>query len=528
MCRAPRRLNKGVTLLIFTILCSVGSPHSLQPSPCLSRMDPWDVSPCLATGGSTSIAHPSPHNFGDLKHLQWQGHEWSFLKLQGLRGGFGSDALWTASDRAIDCALEVAVCSETSACSFLRARSNEYPRNAMWDWRGSREKCRQSISSQFQVSQVDPSRPGDTDHAQGASAPTTSGNVSLLETNNFENQHEDATTRNRLESIFRRDATEEGISPPQDREMEDSHGKQAPPQQTQTRCNMSQDGAVRPEKSINGKAGGPKVDGVLAYASSSNYFGHGGSSRSTYRANTKQGQIHPHQAEASQKNSIGKAIRDSVSAMCSQICSILTRDSRDKDSLRRTRQNKPHQSSAIGSNCNLNKAIKCSQGPDGGSKAALSVKTRLGGTSASRSSVNDMAALDEKLQQVINRATVLKDKGSMLYKQGRFEQAIMQYEIAKRIVELEGKKFESDSVEGKASTKFMVACYLNLAASCIEISDYFSAIKHCTQVLERDCDNQKGNFLEQAHHEPFYAAMRSYIRVLIRTCTYMPMNFSRD
>jgi tetratricopeptide (TPR) repeat protein len=482
-------------------------------------MNREDLSPCLRSATSSSIAHASPNTSDDLKYMQLHEHQPSVPNLE-LRGGFGGDALWTASDRAIDCALEVAVCSETSACSFMRTqKSYDDPRNRMWDWRGSRERYGQGISSPFQVAQGEPSRPGDADHAFGA--PPCNVSLSGSEINIFENQHEDYM-RNRLESIFRRDAAEEATSTSEDRGIEDSigHGKQAQAQQAQSRCNTSQDGVARADQDTIGKAGSPKVEGVLAYASSSNYFGHGGSSRSTYRASRKQQGQQQHSdhddVEVNEKNSIGKMIRDSVSDMCSRLSSILSRDSRDKDSLRnRQNKNRPLHSTAIGSKSHCNKALQRGEGADGGGKAGLSVKARFGIGSAARASEMEGHVLNEKLQQVIKRATVLKDKGSSLYKQGRFEQAIMQYDIAKRIVELEGKKFESDSVESKVSIRFMIACYLNLAASCIEIGDYFSAIKHCTRVLEMDCDNHKGKASEQASPVCLFAQPHASIHVCI-------------
>jgi tetratricopeptide (TPR) repeat protein len=106
---------------------------------------------------------------------------------------------------------------------------------------------------------------------------------------------------------------------------------------------------------------------------------------------------------------------------------------------------------------------------------------------------NSTAGLNATLQELLTKAGTMKEKGNMLFKRGRYEEAVIQYEIAKKLVEAEFNRLENRTVESSACLKFMIACSLNTAASLIEAGDHIRAIRHCSEVLERDENNHKGN-----------------------------------
>jgi len=81
----------------------------------------------------------------------------------------------------------------------------------------------------------------------------------------------------------------------------------------------------------------------------------------------------------------------------------------------------------------------------------------------------------------IHEATVLKDQGAVIFKEGRFAEAIEIYEEA-------GSYIGEQVKEGQA---IWVACNLNIAQAYINLGEYLSAISKCTVALKLEPKNVK-------------------------------------
>lgn len=93
--------------------------------------------------------------------------------------------------------------------------------------------------------------------------------------------------------------------------------------------------------------------------------------------------------------------------------------------------------------------------------------------------------MDERLQL----AGKMKDKGNELYKQGKYQYARARYERLSRLLD-STRDFESQE-EVDAVDALKVAAANNLALCCTQLNDYAAAVEWCSRVLEHDPDNGK-------------------------------------
>ncbi|KAF1621268.1 Peptidyl-prolyl cis-trans isomerase FKBP5, partial [Eudyptes chrysolophus] len=91
----------------------------------------------------------------------------------------------------------------------------------------------------------------------------------------------------------------------------------------------------------------------------------------------------------------------------------------------------------------------------------------------------------EKLEQ----AAVVKEKGTMYFKEGKYLQAVIQYGKIVSWLEMEYGLSEKES---KASDSFLLAAFLNLAMCYLKLREYAKAVECCDKALGLDQDNEKG------------------------------------
>ncbi|KAF4800509.1 hypothetical protein TURU_043005 [Turdus rufiventris] len=91
----------------------------------------------------------------------------------------------------------------------------------------------------------------------------------------------------------------------------------------------------------------------------------------------------------------------------------------------------------------------------------------------------------EKLEQ----AAVVKEKGTMYFKEGKYLQAVIQYGKIVSWLEMEYGLSEKES---KASESFLLAAFLNLAMCYLKLREYTKAVECCDKALGLDQDNEKG------------------------------------
>ncbi|KAK2526667.1 hypothetical protein Q9233_008437 [Columba guinea] len=91
----------------------------------------------------------------------------------------------------------------------------------------------------------------------------------------------------------------------------------------------------------------------------------------------------------------------------------------------------------------------------------------------------------EKLEQ----AAIVKQKGTMYFKEGKYLQAVIQYGKIVSWLEMEYGLSEKES---KASDSFLLAAFLNLAMCYLKLREYAKAVECCDKALGLDQDNEKG------------------------------------
>ncbi|KAJ1139004.1 hypothetical protein NDU88_005382 [Pleurodeles waltl] len=91
----------------------------------------------------------------------------------------------------------------------------------------------------------------------------------------------------------------------------------------------------------------------------------------------------------------------------------------------------------------------------------------------------------EKLIQ----AAVVKDKGAVYFKAGKYMQAIIQYSKIVSWLEME---YGLSEAEQKTSKCFLLAAFLNLAMCNIKLREYMRAVELCEKALGLDQTNEKG------------------------------------
>ncbi|NXF32478.1 FKBP5 isomerase, partial [Nyctibius bracteatus] len=91
----------------------------------------------------------------------------------------------------------------------------------------------------------------------------------------------------------------------------------------------------------------------------------------------------------------------------------------------------------------------------------------------------------EKLEQ----AAIVKEKGTMYFKEGKYLQAVIQYGKIVSWLEME---YGLSEKEAKASDSFLLAAFLNLAMCYLKLREYTKAVECCDKALGLDQDNEKG------------------------------------
>ncbi|XP_062997034.1 peptidyl-prolyl cis-trans isomerase FKBP5 [Elgaria multicarinata webbii] len=91
----------------------------------------------------------------------------------------------------------------------------------------------------------------------------------------------------------------------------------------------------------------------------------------------------------------------------------------------------------------------------------------------------------EKLEQ----AAIVKEKGTIYFKEGKYLQAVIQYGKIVSWLEMEYGLSERES---KASDSLLLAAFLNLAMCYLKLLEYVKVIEYCNKALALDQDNEKG------------------------------------
>ncbi|XP_014441158.1 peptidyl-prolyl cis-trans isomerase FKBP4 [Tupaia chinensis] len=100
---------------------------------------------------------------------------------------------------------------------------------------------------------------------------------------------------------------------------------------------------------------------------------------------------------------------------------------------------------------------------------------------------------EEKLEQ----STIVKERGTVYFKEGKYKQALLQY---KKIVSwLEYESSFSSEEEQKAQA-LRLASHLNLAMCHRKLQNFSAAIESCNKALELDSNNEKGLFRRGEAH----------------------------
>ncbi|XP_071074529.1 peptidyl-prolyl cis-trans isomerase FKBP5 isoform X2 [Dasypus novemcinctus] len=92
-------------------------------------------------------------------------------------------------------------------------------------------------------------------------------------------------------------------------------------------------------------------------------------------------------------------------------------------------------------------------------------------------------------KEKLERAAIVKEKGTVYFKGGKYVQAMIQYGKIVSWLELEYGLSEKES---KASDSFLLAAYLNLAMCYLKVREYIKAVECCDKALGLDSANEKG------------------------------------
>ncbi|XP_045151829.1 peptidyl-prolyl cis-trans isomerase FKBP4 [Echinops telfairi] len=118
--------------------------------------------------------------------------------------------------------------------------------------------------------------------------------------------------------------------------------------------------------------------------------------------------------------------------------------------------------------------------------------------------------LEEKLEQ----SAIVKERGTVYFKEGKYKQAVLQY---KKIVSwLEYESSLSGEVTQKAQA-LRLASHLNLAMCHLRLQAFPAATESCNKALELDSNNEKGLFRRGEAHlavNDFELAQADFQKVL--------------
>nr|XP_033807616.1 peptidyl-prolyl cis-trans isomerase FKBP4 isoform X1 [Geotrypetes seraphini] len=94
---------------------------------------------------------------------------------------------------------------------------------------------------------------------------------------------------------------------------------------------------------------------------------------------------------------------------------------------------------------------------------------------------------EEKLEQ----GAIVKNKGTVFFKEGKFKPALMQYKKIVSWLDHESGLSEENETKAKA---LLLAAHLNQAMCHLKLKDYLPALENCCKALEIDSNNEKGLF----------------------------------
>lgn len=94
---------------------------------------------------------------------------------------------------------------------------------------------------------------------------------------------------------------------------------------------------------------------------------------------------------------------------------------------------------------------------------------------------------DEKLEQ----SSIVKDKGTQYFKDGKYKQASVQY---KRIISWLEHESSLKGAEEEKAKALRLAAHLNLAMCYLKMHEHAPALENCDKALELDSNNEKALF----------------------------------
>ncbi|XP_037702964.1 peptidyl-prolyl cis-trans isomerase FKBP4 isoform X2 [Choloepus didactylus] len=100
---------------------------------------------------------------------------------------------------------------------------------------------------------------------------------------------------------------------------------------------------------------------------------------------------------------------------------------------------------------------------------------------------------EEKLEQ----STIVKERGTVYFKEGKYKQAVLQYKKIVSWLEYESS-FSSEEVQKAQALR--LASHLNLAMCHLKLQAFSAAVESCNKALELDSNNEKGLFRRGEAH----------------------------
>ncbi|XP_012587775.1 PREDICTED: peptidyl-prolyl cis-trans isomerase FKBP4 [Condylura cristata] len=94
---------------------------------------------------------------------------------------------------------------------------------------------------------------------------------------------------------------------------------------------------------------------------------------------------------------------------------------------------------------------------------------------------------EEKLEQ----STMVKERGTVYFKEGKYKQALLQYKKIVSWLEYESSLSKEDAQKAQS---LRLASHLNLAMCHLKLQAFSAAIESCNKALELDSNNEKGLF----------------------------------
>ncbi|KAG8509058.1 Peptidyl-prolyl cis-trans isomerase FKBP4 [Galemys pyrenaicus] len=100
---------------------------------------------------------------------------------------------------------------------------------------------------------------------------------------------------------------------------------------------------------------------------------------------------------------------------------------------------------------------------------------------------------EEKLEQ----STIVKERGTVYFKEGKYKQALLQYKKIVSWLEYESSFSNEDAQKAQS---LRLASHLNLAMCHLKLQAFSAAVDNCNKALELDNNNEKGLFRRGEAH----------------------------